>query len=298
MILVGQALDEAAEQLGRAGIVRPRRESAALLAALQGLNAGALWLQRGRPLDAGMARRFWGAVGQRSRGVPFAYAVGRAGFRHLDLKCDSRALIPRPETEGLVELVLDWLRNVRPESCNVQRSRGVVADIGTGSGCIALALATEAPEELERVIAVEPSRDAAALARENVRVIRPTVPVEVREGCLLRPLEGLRCRVVVSNPPYLTHAEYEQLDVAVRRFEPREALVGGSEGLDIIVALLGGAKEVMEPGGLLALEIDERRAPRVEAVARACGWCSVSIHEDLFGRPRYLVATVPGEGGA
>ena len=300
-ILVGRVLDEAAETLARAGVVRPRREAAALLAALQGLSAGAVWLRRERPLEQHTAGRFWRAVEQRCRGVPFAYSVGRVGFRHLDLTCDPRALIPRPETEGLVQLVLDWVRGVERASSNGRRCRGVAADVGTGSACIALSLATEGAEFFERVVAVERSPAATALARENVAMHRPTVPVEVREGHLIEPLAGLRCRVLVSNPPYLTTDEYERLDDVVRRYEPREALVGGNgpDGLEATTALLAGAQRVMEPGGLLALEIDERRADQVQALARGYDWCSVSIREDLFGQPRYAVATAPdgGEGG-
>jgi release factor glutamine methyltransferase len=228
--------------------------------------------------------RFWEAVEQRSSGTPFAYAVGRVAFRQLELNLDPRALIPRPETEGLVDLVLQWMGSGEDGSGR----GGAVADIGTGCGCIALSLAVEG--NFERVIAVERSPDAAALARENVRRIRPPVPVEVREGDLIAPLGEERLRVIVANPPYLTAQEYEALHPSVRGFEPREALVSGSDGLDATRALLMGAGARLEPGGLLALEIDERRADAVRALARAGGWGRTTIREDLFGRPRYALA--------
>jgi len=166
--------------------------------------------------------------------------------------------------------------------------RGVVADVGTGCGCIALSLAVEGC--FERVIAVERSPEAAALARENVALVRPPAPVEVREGDLLAPLAGERCRAIVSNPPYLTEAEYLHLDPSVTRFEPRDALVSGPDGLAATRALLAGARGVLEPGGLLALEVDERRAERVARLARELAWSRVHVYDDLFGRPRYVLA--------
>jgi len=160
-------------------------------------------------------------------------------------------------------------------------------DIGTGTGCIALALAVEG--RFDRVIAVEPDPDAAALARENIALIAPPVMVEVRLGNLLEPVAGLRFTLIVSNPPYLTATECDALDPMVRDHEPRQALVSGVDGLDATRSILAGARQALEAGGLLALEIDERRAAAVRAIAVALGW-SVTIHDDLFGKPRYALA--------
>jgi release factor glutamine methyltransferase len=139
-------------------------------------------------------------------------------------------------------------------------------------------------------VAVERSAQAAALARENVAIVAPPVPVEVREGDLLAPLAGTRYRAIVSNPPYLTAAEYDALDASVRDFEPREALASGADGLDATRTLLAGAAPLLEPGGLLAIEIDERRGDAVRALAHEFGWRRIGIHDDLFGRPRYALA--------
>lgn len=278
-------LDEATAALGGAGVREPAREARALWAAVAGggLKPGDVWLARERGAAPDVGRHFREAVDRRASGMPFAYAAGRVAFRTLELELDRRALIPRPETEGLVELVLREL-----EKRNEGRANGVAADIGTGCGCIALSLAVEG--DFERVIAVERSPGAAALARDNAARVRPAVPVEVREGDLLAPLANERCRVIVANPPYLTEAEYAELDPAVRLFEPRAALVSGADGLAATHALLAGAGPLLERGGLLALEVDERRGEAVVAVARRCGWRSVTLHDDLFGRPRYLVA--------
>lgn len=285
---LGEALDAAAGELERAGLRDPRREATALWGALQGLGPGEVWRRRDTPAAPEQSQRFWDAVQRRSSGVPFAYVVGRVPFRTLDLGIDPRALIPRPETEGLVELVLDWLatRETRDER---RETGGVAADIGTGSGCIALSLAVEA--NLERVIAVDAAVDAAALTRENIALVRPSTPVEVRVGDLLAPLAGERCQVIVSNPPYLTEAEYTALDPSVRQFEPRMALASGADGLAATRVLLDGARAVLEPDGLLALEIDERRGEVVRRLARDAGWTNVAIHQDLFGRPRYALVT-------
>src|SRR5438309_1646411 len=249
-----------------------------------GTKPGDVWLQRDREPGAQLLEQFWHAVEQRSSGVPFAYAVGRTGFRTLDLQIDPRALIPRPETEGLVDLVL---REAGKGETGKGKG-GVAADIGTGCGCIALALSVEG--SFERVIAVDSSSDAVALARENVALVRPPVPGEVRAGDLLAPLAGERCRAIVSNPPYLTAAEYLGLDPSVGQFEPRDALVSGPDGLAATRALLVGGRGVLEPGGLLALEVDERRAERVARLARELAWSRVTVYDDSFGRARYVLA--------
>jgi release factor glutamine methyltransferase len=280
---IAQALDEAAERLARSGVGNPKREATALWAAVGQVKPGDVWLKRDVAPAPPVAARFWEAVQRRSSGIPFPYAVGRASFRSLELLSDARALIPRPETEGLVGLVLERAKS------------GVVADVGTGCGCIALALAVEG--SFDRVIAVERSPAAAALARENVALVQPRTPVEIREGDLLAPLAGRRYRAIVANPPYLTEDEYAALAPSVREFEPRDALVSGRDGLAATRALLAGAAPLLEPQGFLALEIDERRGDAVCALALAhdYGWARIDVHDDIFGRPRYALAH-PREG--
>ena len=278
-----RVLRRIADELSRAsGSLEDPSEASALWGAVSGMQPGEVWLKRETEPAPDVVKRFWKAVEQRKAGVPFAYVVGHVGFRTLDLRIDPRALIPRPETEGLVELVLRETGNGK---------RGLVADIGTGSGCIALALAVEG--QFDKVVAVERSPAAAALARENVERIAPTTPVEIREGNLLGPLvdKGERgaYRAIVANPPYLTEREFAELDPSVREFEPREALVSGTTGLDATRALFAGAGMLLEGGGLLALEIDERRAEAVRALGRDYGW-EVAIHSDVYGYSRYALS--------
>jgi release factor glutamine methyltransferase len=272
------------DELAKAAGDLPNGEATTLWAAVAGLTPAEIWLRRETEAAPDVVARFWKAVEERKRGVPFAYVAGRVGFRTLDLDIDPRALVPRPETEGLVELVLTHC------------STGLVADIGTGCGCIALSLAVEG--RFEKVIAVEQSPAAAALARENVTRIAPATPVEVREGDLLVPLVGKEDRfaAIVSNPPYLTEQEYAELDPSVLQFEPREALVSGTDGLAAARRLFAGAAPLLEPGGVLALEIDERRADAVRVLGREFGW-DVAIHTDLFNCPRYALGTPRHDSG-
>ncbi|HUL01927.1 MAG TPA: peptide chain release factor N(5)-glutamine methyltransferase [Gemmatimonadales bacterium] len=282
---LAEQLAAAAVVLERGGAVgKGRREAAALWAVLAGISPGDVWLRRDQPPPPELIEPFQRAVERRAAGAPFAYAVERIAFRTLELRIDPRALIPRPETEGLVELALQVASG---------GPGGAAADIGTGSGCIALSLAVEGA--FDRVIAVEQSPAAAALARENVARTRPRTPVEIREGDLLEPLGAERFRVIVANPPYLTVAEHAALDAAVRDFEPREALVSGPDGLDATRALLARAATHLEPGGVLALEIDERRADAVCALAETAGWDRAVTRDDLFGRARYALV-FPREG--
>ena len=254
-----------------------RETTAAVWAAVSGMTIGEAWLRRDEARSPELVARYEHAVAQLKRGVPLAYAVGSVGFRTLDLAIDPRALIPRPETEGLVELVLG------------RCSTGLVADVGTGCGCIALSLAVEG--HFDKVVAVERSPAAAALARENVKRIAPSTPVEVRVGNLLAPLadKAERFRAILSNPPYLSSADHAHLDTSVAAFEPREALVSGSDGLDATRELFAAAGALLQPGGLLALEIDERRADAVRNVGRRFGW-NVEIYDDVFGCPRYALS--------
>lgn len=254
-------------------------EATALWSAASGLKPAEVWLRREAEASPDVVLRFRKAVEQRKEGAPLAYAAGRVGFRTLDLAIDPRALIPRPETEGLVDLVLQ------------HGTRGLAADIGTGSGCIALALAVEG--SFDKVVAVERSPAAAALARENVERVAPKTTVEIREGNLLAPLvdKGERggYRVMVANPPYLTESEFAELDASVREFEPREALVSGTSGLDATRGIFAGAGVLLERGGLLAVEIDERRSGAIRELGRDYGW-NVTIHNDVFGCPRYALS--------
>lgn len=280
---LGAQLDAAAGRLRAAGAHDPRRQAALLWSAVAGGTPGNAWLRRDQIPPAGLEGPFEALVERVIAGEPLAYVVGTAGFRSLEVAVDRRVLIPRPETEGLVALVLEWGHRTFGDA-----TWGVAADVGTGSGCIALSLAVEG--RFERIVATDVSGDALALAAANRDRVRPIIPVELRRGAFLAPLAGERCTAIVSNPPYVAEAEFAALPPAVREHEPREALVSPEHGGYHARRLLEDARDHLVPGGVLALEIDARRAPAVVAHARAAGWRNVAVHRDLFGRDRYLLA--------
>jgi release factor glutamine methyltransferase len=264
----------ATERLRAVGIPEPRREAIRIWADLAGTEISDVVVGQNRVVDPAAIDDFETAVGRRARGEPLAHATGVIGFRHLSLIIDARALIPRPETEGLVDLMLQRV------------SGGRVLDVGTGSGCLALSLAQEGG--FSEVVGVDCSADALALARLNQHATR--LPITLIRGDLCQPFGPAAFDALISNPPYLTAAEYRTLDPAVRDWEPAVALVSGPDGMAATASLLDHARAVLRPGGWLALEVDCSRAPAVAAQANALGWAEVSVHMDLFGRERYLLA--------
>jgi release factor glutamine methyltransferase len=272
----GALLAWARSLLEAGGVDSARREALRVWSGLEapGASASAAWLDADSPVSPARAAEYRAAVGRRAAGEPLAHVTGWTGFRHLTLRTDGRALIPRPETEGLVDLVLERVPG------------GRVADVGTGSGCIGLSLATEGSYE---VIGVDLSGEALALAAENGRQVAAASLSLVR-GDLCEPLRADLLDALVSNPPYLTSGEYESLDPSVKSWEPALALDGGPDGLGAVRRLLEDGRRVVREGGWLALEVDAGRAGLAARHAAALGWTDVTIHADLFGRERYLLA--------
>ena len=291
-VSVGAALSRARRILEDAGIPDPRREADELYAALVGRTTSAAWVERAERAPAALRERLEAAARLRASGSPQAYAAGRANFRGHWLAVDRRVLIPRPETEGLVDIVLEWLRS----GGGVPRGGRVplAVDVGTGSGAIAVALALECPAL--RVVAVDPSPGALAVARANVAAHALGERVALARGRLVGPVEPGASDVVVSNPPYVATADWERLDASVRDHEPREALDGGPDGLAVVRGLVSDARTALRPGGLLALEVDAPRAGSVADLAAASGFEGITVSKDLFERPRYVRARRPADG--
>ena len=269
--------------LAAARVDEPEREARDLIAAVAGKPR--LWppLHPDVVLDEPVVMSLREAVVRRARGAPFAYAVGRAAFRYLTLVVDERVLIPRQETEVLVEGVLEWAAG--------HGAGGLAIDVGTGSGAIALALANEGT--FDRVIGTDVSLGAVRVARDNAERLAGVLraPVEVRHGSLCSPVRGERARVVVSNPPYVAYREMKELPPGVRDWEPPVALYAPDGGMAVIAALAREAVDVLEPGGLLAMEIDCRRGTACADLLRAQGsYHDIRVRPDLTGRDRVLTA--------
>jgi len=239
-------------------------------------------VQRGSAVSAHDWARAIRAAERRASGAPIQYAAGQACFRHLTLDVDERVLIPRPETEQLVDVVLGAMGDDRG---------GIAVDVGTGSGAIALSLASEGRFDL--IVGTDVSSDALAVARANVArcasVLR--TPVDLRAGSLLRPVHERPLRAVVSNPPYISSAEASVLPASVRDWEPAVALFSGADGMSATIWLVREASAALGAGGLLAMEVDARRASiAAELVATHGAYERVQVLLDLTGRERFVVA--------
>jgi release factor glutamine methyltransferase len=273
-VTVAGLFEEATLRLRAAGVVKPRREANRLWAWLSRTSVGESYLGRDPGAPAERVEAFRAAVTRRAAGEPLAYVLGRSGFRNLDLLTDRRALIPRPETEGMIDYALERV------------TTGRAVDLGTGTGCLALALAEEGSFEL--VVGVDVSAAALALAQENARLTRlPARFVRSDLGCAF---ESGRFDLVVANPPYLSDAEYEALDPAVKAWEPRSALAGGADGLEIAGRIFAHGLDLLTPGGWIVMELDSTRSAAAAELARRAGWTRIDVWDDLFGRPRYLTA--------
>jgi release factor glutamine methyltransferase len=221
------------------------------------------------------------AATKRRAGAPLAYAVGRASFRHLTLEVDENVLIPRVETERLVDLML--------ERCTP--AIRTVADIGTGSGAIALSLAYE--RDFDKVIGTDISRGALAIAEKNATLLAGELrsPVEFLHGAVLAPLIERHVDAIVSNPPYIAYSEGRELPRSVRDWEPAVALLSGDDGLAVTRSIVAQAPGVLTRGGILALEVDTRRAGAVaEMIAVDGHYIDIEVLPDLTGRERFVIA--------
>ncbi|MCU1426798.1 MAG: protein-(glutamine-N5) methyltransferase, release factor-specific [Actinomycetia bacterium] len=243
-------------------------------------------------------RRLEAMCERRVAGAPLQYVLGSWSFRGLDLMVDERVLIPRPETEVVVEVALDeavrlgYRRGPRP--LIGREPRGVVADLGTGSGAIALALEAELPEA--EVWATDLSEDALAVARANLAGTG-AARVRLAAGSWFHALPvELRGRIdlIVSNPPYVADAEFATLPDEVARYEPRRALVSGPAGTEALEHLVVHAPSWLAANGVLVCEIAPHQADTVTEQARRAGFESVEVRPDLTGRLRALIARRTG----
>jgi release factor glutamine methyltransferase len=281
---LGEALESTVSRLGTS-TDSPRAEAEELLSRLLGLGRSQLYLERARPLEAEHMSTLEGWLSRRIAGEPIQYVTGHAAFRELDLTVNPHVLIPRPETELLVEAVLETLAEERERWTSPR-----ILDLGTGSGAIALAIAHEWPPA--RLTATDLSEAALEVARANAARSGLETRVRFRRGDWFDAVPAdERFEVIVANPPYIAPGEAEALPTDVRDHEPPLALFSGDSGLEALREIVEGAPRHLVTGGLLAMELAEARAHDVATwFEGAHDWERTSLRDDLAGRPRLLLA--------
>lgn len=286
MLTLLEIIKRTADFLEGRGVENARLNAEHLVGQALGLKRMQLYLQFEKPLSEAELERIRPLVRRRGLREPLQHIVGEVDFAGLRLRSDRRALVPRPETEYLTEILLSRL----PEALPLR-----VADLGTGTGAIALTLAAARPAW--NVTASDLSGDALALARENAAAVGLTERVTFQAGSWFDALPaGERFDLIVSNPPYLAAGEVEESAPEVRDHDPRMALISDDDGLADLRLLIAGASERLNLGGLLALETGPAQHAALSDFARSVGWSEIESLRDLTGRDRFLflhAAVVP-----
>jgi release factor glutamine methyltransferase len=281
MLTLLEIIKRSTDFLEKHGVEGARHNTELLVGHALGLKRMQLYLQFERPLTEVELEKIRPLIKRRSTREPLQYIIGTTEFHGLSLKVDRRALIPRPETELLVEKVTE---------AGAPVVAGIL-DLGTGTGAIALALAQQFPGSA--VTAVDVSADALALARENATALGLEPRVRFLQSDWFAGVPaGENFGLIVSNPPYLTETETTQTEPEVRDHEPRQALTPGPLGTEALDRLIREAKVRLAPGGLLALETGIAQHAQLTVVAQECGYLRVESKADLTGRDRYLLAWV------
>jgi release factor glutamine methyltransferase len=274
---LGEVLRLSTGYLESHGSTTPRLDAELLIGHALGLSRIDLYLQHDRPLAEPELAACRALLERRGRREPVAYILGRWGFRGLELDVDARVLVPRPETEVLVERCLELLAVVVAPR---------VLDVGTGSGAIALSIKAERPDAA--VVAVDVSAGALSVAAANAE--RLGLDVELVESDLLAGVGARRFHLIASNPPYVTEADAAALEPEVAEFEPRLAVVAGPAGTEVLERLVAGAPAALEPGGWLVAECAEGQAPALRERMAAAGGEDGFVRRDLAGIERVVGA--------
>ena len=279
-----EQLDAATRALSAAGVATARVDAEWLLAGLLGVGRFDVRLDPARSVSGLLAERYGAAVGRRARREPLQRILGWEEFRGLKIRLTDAVLVPRPETEALVQ----WALALLPPPGAGRRPLAV--DLGTGSGCIACALAAERPD-LD-VIAIDLSPPAVAVARQNARALGLGPRVRVVAADLLSGVRDLRADLIVSNPPYLPTGLVPELDPEVRSHEPLGALDGGADGLALIRRIAAGARDHLRASGALVLETaGGPQAAAAAALLGAAGFARVAVRVDLAGVDRFVAGS-------
>ena len=276
-----QSLASGIARLTAEQVPSPRMNAELLLMFTIGCDRAYLFAHSEDELNAEECSRYEAALAERARGVPAQYITGHQEFWGMDLIVSTAVLIPRPETEHVIEVVLGL-----SESNHSSRGRLRIADVGTGSGCIALALAKELPQA--QIDAIDISSEALEIARANAARLQLESRIHFKQADLLAGFEPMSMDFVVSNPPYVGDSEEDQVQLEVRKYEPRNAVFAGQRGVEVIERLIPQAYSVMRPGGWLVMEISGTIAEEVTLMLQ--GWKDVQITPDLQAIPRVVRA--------
>ena len=277
----GNAIRDAVRRLGQAGVKSPQVDVEWLIADLLSCNRSEIPLHAQTDLTAEDQDLFSRRVERRTRREPLQHILGTANFLGYDFQVSAEVLIPRPETEVLVELALEFL---------VYLPNPSVFDLGTGSGCIALSLAKRCSKA--RIIGSDVSREALALARANAVSLDTLDQVEFRHADGLAAFaKGEQVDLILSNPPYIPTANIDTLEPEVRDHDPRLALDGGADGMQFYRLLANEGQSHLKSGGKLMAEFGDGQAPTIVDLFAQAGWPSVTTVNDLSHRPRILIAS-------
>ncbi|MEZ5942710.1 MAG: peptide chain release factor N(5)-glutamine methyltransferase [Planctomycetaceae bacterium] len=281
---VRRVLEWTIDYLKQHGSESPRLDGEILLAHARKCPRIQLYTQYDQPLSNEQRTHMRELVKRRANAEPVAYLVGHREFFSLDFLLTKDVLIPRPDTETLVMAALDVIK---------QHPQSRVLDLCTGSGCIAVSLAVNAPKA--KLTAVELSPPAAEVARKNIARHGVSERVELLTGDLFAPVPaGSKFDVIVSNPPYITSEEMQQLDPDVRLHEPHLALEAGADGLDVIRRIVDQSRQFLTPGGSLLIELDPAQAQPVLELMKSAGYVDESALNDLAGNARVVQSKWPG----
>ena len=288
-----EAISKASDFLGIKGVPEARVASELLAARLLRLGRGMLAGELEKPVPEKYLEAMRRGMKRLVDGEPIQYVLGEWDFRTLTLKCDRRALIPRPETEELVTRVLKYLSTTCGRGEDVPATRPFVVDVGTGTGAIVLSLAKEYRGEA-LFLGTDVSEDAIALAKENAAAcgLEERVKFAVADGLDDFDEPGV-VDAIVSNPPYIETATCEALDPRVKDWEPRLALDGGASGLDFYDRYLGDALNILKPGGAVFFEIGENQGEAIRKLMFDYGFENITVEKDFGGHDRYASATLP-----
>lgn len=280
MNLLLSEVARATSRLADAGVASPRTDAEELAASVHGVSRALLHEVPDGAFDA----RFWADIARRAAREPLQHILGHAYFRYLDLAVGPGVFVPRPETEVVVDWAIERLRAM-------DVARPIVADLGTGSGAIALAIAQEVPRS--RVYAVESDPDAFAWAERNVADHEAGVGVRLQRADMLgslRELDG-SADLVISNPPYIPLPEWENVAPEAREHDPPRSLWAGEDGLEAVRVVACAARRLLRPGGYVAVEHSDLQGLQVPlAFPEADGWLEVTNRRDLTNRDRFVTA--------